>query len=68
MFDSLFDMLEEEKRLDNISDIASLLHCILLKIDQDQLKPGADKHKAIDAVIAILVQYKKFEKFQSRCS
>lgn len=71
MFDSLIDILKEEQRLAKICDIANHLQLILDEIEQDQLKEGADRNKAIDAIISILAQQKKYNinsaKIQSCC-
>ena len=62
MFDSLTDLLKEEQQLAKICDIANHLQLILDEIEQDQLKEGADRNKAIDAIISILAQQKKFDR------
>jgi len=60
MFDSLFDQLSEDDRLSKISFIADHLDLIIEKLDESELKEGADRNKAIDAIISILAQYKKY--------
>lgn len=62
MFNELFDILDTEYRLENISLIAENLDHILKLTDEYYLKDGNKQDQAIDAVVATLLKYKKFEK------
>lgn len=73
MLDELFNMLNEDDRLSDISDIAFYLDEILRKTNEYHLKKGFSQNESIDAIINILIRYKKTDKdvkvpnFQSRC-
>lgn len=62
MFNELFDILDPEYRLENISFIAENLDLILKLTSEYYLKDGFKQDQAIDAIVSTLLKYKKFEK------
>ena len=62
MLDDLFEALDPEYRLDNISIISENLDEILKLTSEYYLKDGYKQDQAIEAVVQILLKYKKFEK------